>query len=223
MTAEAVPRRTRLFCNTCKRETHHVLKGEHRRNYDEDEGHYWERTYYNLLVCAGCDTGSLEIAWTCSGMGDQEGQVYDRTYAPPRTTSALAIRRFQQIPEPVKAIYEEVIHAFNSGLRLLCAAGLRALIEGICEDKKIDGRKLGEKIDGLQAYMHVGIVRNLHGFRFMGDPALHKLKAPEIGDLRIAIEVSQDLLNYLYDLDYKSRQLLKDTPTNMNRPGSSQQ
>lgn len=48
------------------------------------------------------------------------------------------------------------------------------------------------------------IVANLHGFRFMGNIALHELAAPKKDDLKVAIEVSEDLLNFLYELDYKA-------------------
>lgn len=53
----------------------------------------------------------------------------------------------------------EVISAFNGGLRVLCAAGLRALIEGICADKQIHGRRLEEQIDGLDSLLHVDVVK----------------------------------------------------------------
>ncbi len=212
MSDQEKPSRKRLFCNTCQGDTHHALCGQHQRHYYEDDGHYWEETAYRLWTCAGCDTGTLEIAWTSAAMRGPEEQLYDYTYAPRRTTSALAVRRFRQIPNALKVIYEEVIHAFNAGLPLLSAAGLRAPIEGICADKGLKGQRLAAKIDGLSAHMHVGIVKNLHGFRFMGNDAVHELKAPDLKDLRLAIEVSEDLLNYLYDLDYKSRLLPTRTP-----------
>jgi Domain of unknown function (DUF4145) len=51
------------------------------------------------------------------------------------------------------------------------------------------------------------IVENLHGFRFMGNVAIHERTAPERDDLRLAIEIVEDLLNFVYDLDYKAKQL----------------
>jgi hypothetical protein len=41
----------------------------------------------------------------------------------------------------------------------------------------------------------------------MGNIALHELVAPKKDDLKVAIEVSKDLLNFLYELDYKATSL----------------
>ena len=51
------------------------------------------------------------------------------------------------------------------------------------------------------------IVSNLHSIRFIGNEAAHELASPAKDDLRIAIEICEDLLNYLYELDYKARHL----------------
>jgi hypothetical protein len=37
------------------------------------------------------------------------------------------------------ALYEEAITCYNEKVLILCAAGLRALLEGICQDKRIKG------------------------------------------------------------------------------------
>lgn len=203
------PIRRPLYCNTCRGETWHVLCGEHKRSisYDE-EGYEWDEYFYRLWTCAGCDTGTMEVARTGRGEIDEHGdQVYDFSFFPSRTTSDLVPKVFRSIPGPLATIYTELIRAFNADLRLLCAAGLRALIEGICQDKGILGRNLEERIDGLVKVLPKNIVDSLHGFRFMGNEALHELNAPDLGDLRVAVEVSEDLLNFLYELDYKASRL----------------
>ena len=43
----------------------------------------------------------------------------------------------------------------------------------------------------------------------MGNVAAHELEAPNREDLKLAIEVIEDLLNFLYELDYKAQQLKK--------------
>jgi len=78
--------------------------------------------------------------------------------------------------------------------------------------KNIDGKNLEQRIDHLEAILPANIVQNLHGFRFMGNEALHELGAPDPKDLRLAIEVSEDLLNFLYELDYKASRLPKQKP-----------
>jgi hypothetical protein len=65
------------------------------------------------------------------------------------------------------------------------------------------------------------IVTNLHSLRFIGNEAAHELAAPAEEELRLAIEICEDLLNYLYELDYKAHQLtdtrqLKETKSGLS-------
>ena len=198
----------RIYCNRCKDETNHVLRGSHSRSHSEDQG-YWEEFTYGFWTCAGCDTGTLEVAWTASGMYDGEKEIYEYSYHPARASQDLSQKVFRQLPKPLATIYGEVINAYNQRMHLLCAAGLRILIEGICQDKNVSGRRLEERIGGLKAILPENIVQNLHGFRFMGNEAVHELGAPERNTLYLAIEVSEDLLNFLYELDYKASRLPK--------------
>jgi hypothetical protein len=52
-------------------------------------------------------------------------------------------------------------------------------------------------------------VANLANFQFLGNQALHELKEPDKQDLALAIEVVEDILNVVYELDYKSARLFK--------------
>jgi hypothetical protein len=86
------------------------------------------------------------------------------------------------------------------------------LLEGVCDDKRAKGRNLRDKIDSLQRLLpNKNIIRNLHHFRFTGNQAVHQLEAPNPNDARLAIEVMEDLLNFLYELDYKASRLRKSS------------
>jgi hypothetical protein len=106
------------------------------------------------------------------------------------------------------AIYKEAVTCYNGKALILCAAGLRALLEGICQDKRIKGKNLKAKIEGLRARLpNNNIIRNLHHFRFMGNDAVHELAAPKATEVALAIGVIEDLMNFFYELDYKASQL----------------
>jgi hypothetical protein len=162
-----------------------------------------------LLSCAGCDTPTLETEWSATYAGSDEPIPSEFTYEPARAENSHRQKVFRRIPQKLRTIYRESVLAYNHGLGVLCAAGLRALIEGICADKRITGRNLEKKIDSMESILPKAIVQNLHAFRFMGNNAVHELSPPKRDDLKIAIEVSEDLLNYLYDLDYKASRLPK--------------
>jgi len=208
---------SQVYCNTCRVETHHELKAIHARGnelvHSKDEGDEYtgfdEEWEYRLWICRGCDTATLETAYTNTGMLDPKARynVWESTLHPKRKRRDWPSKRFRQLDNKLAHIHQEVIESFNANLRTLCAIGLRALLEGICADKKVTGRNLKEKIDGLEVHLPSNIVESLHSFRFMGNEAAHELQAPARAELQLAIEVMEDLLNFLYELDYKARRL----------------
>ena len=71
------------------------------------------------------------------------------------------------------------------------------------------GKNLEVKIDNLSSILPANIVINLHSFRFIGNDAIHELTPPKAEALRLAIEIVEDLLNFLYELDYKASRLTR--------------
>jgi hypothetical protein len=143
-----------------------------------------------------------------SQVGDGEySQDYVSVYHPKRAIGFRSFKVFQKLPLKLQRAYIETINCFNDKSHLLCAAGLRALIEGICKDKAIRGPDLESKIDHMTDVLPEEIVKNLHGFRFIGNDAVHKLIFPAEIELSLAIEVVEDILNFLYALNYKASML----------------
>ncbi|MHB8807757.1 MAG: DUF4145 domain-containing protein [Anaerolineaceae bacterium] len=190
------------FCNKCKSETNHICISEHKTYLPFEE--YWEENWYRIWICAGCETPVFEISSTMMGMVDRKGeQVYGTIYYPPRLVNYIAPKKYRKLSAKLETIYNETIKAYNNEMYVLCAVGLRSLLEGICNDKDIKGENLEQKIEGLVNFLPKNIVENLHAFRFIGNKAVHELDYPEKYNLQMAIEICDDLLNYLYELDYK--------------------
>ena len=91
---------------------------------------------------------------------------------------------------------------------------MRSLLEAICADLKIQGATLEVKVTGLESFLPKNIVENLHSFRFIGNKAMHELESPSRDDLHLAIEIVEDLPNFLYERDDKAGQLAKIHATN---------
>jgi hypothetical protein len=207
------------YCNTCKVDTHHELKATHLRSYQEilyentinEQAGFEEAFQYRFWFCRGCDTATLEEMYTNIGMynSNTNDNEYEHTLYPRRMKNDLPYKNFHKLNSTLMKIYREVISSFNNELNLLCAIGLRCLLEGVCAEKGVAGKNLNERIDGLKIHLPSNIVDNLHGFRFMGNVAAHELQAPQTTELSVAIEVMEDLLNYLYDLEYKTQKLPK--------------
>jgi hypothetical protein len=151
---------------------------------------------------------SLCIAGRLGGEGEPGAPQPEVSVYPPTTYGKKQPKYFIKMPKSLSKLYKQVVLAFNSGSMLLCTIGLRALIEGICVDKGITSRKLEHKIDGLsQFFPNKTLIDSLHGFRFTGNDAAHDLAAMYPSEASEAIEVMEDLLDFLYDFDYKASQI----------------
>src|SRR6266496_6797785 len=114
----------KLYCNTCKGETNHEVLATHQRRHDEIEGEntlypqrvYWEEWENRFWVCRGCDTATLEEAYTCDGMyhPDKEEYVYDSTYYPQRERFVWPRKRFRHLDQKLETIYTEAIATLNA-------------------------------------------------------------------------------------------------------------
>jgi len=200
----------RIYCNRCKTNTHHELLGSHEYHFGGDEGEPHEWGEYKLWACAGCDTCTMEDHYTADYMMDNEGEnVFESLYFPKRGYSVRSSKHFAQLPTKLQQLYREVMSSFNEDLHLLCAVGLRSLVEGVCAQKGIPGGSLEARVEGMKSLLPENIVKHLHEFRFMGNKAVHELEAPKTYELTVAIDVIEDILNFLYALDYKASMLGK--------------
>jgi hypothetical protein len=205
------------YCNTCKYTTNHFLNSKHIRLYWEVENEgtpeefpLWREEWeYRFWVCMGCDTAMLEEAYNGPGYTDNNGkEFYEYTTFPRRSSTEWVPKRFASIDKNLSEIYKEIIAAYNSGLTISCAIGLRALLEGICVSKGITdevSRGLEDKLRKLKTEKHLpeNIVDGLHSFKFMGDNAAHRLVSPIKSELHLAIQIMEDLLNFLYEINYR--------------------
>jgi hypothetical protein len=187
-----------IFCNRCRNETNHLCQAAHSRL--RTYGVEWEETWYGLWVCAGCEEALLETRYEDSGCGGEP----DLAFFPKRYMHGTVVKRLTGLPADLQKVYAETIEAFNSGLHVLCAAGLRSLLEGICDDKGMQGNKLDQKIKGLTSILPQNLVTSIDSLRFIGNNAVHDLKAPTAEALRLGIEVLEDLMNFLYELEHKA-------------------
>lgn len=197
--------KTNVFCNRCCVSTNHMAKGRHVHRWKSPDGDIQGEDEYTLLICAGCETGVLELTESDSESYGPDGTTeIRREYFPRRLQEKLVPKSFKKLGATLQEIYRETIGCFNDGSLILAAAGLRALLEGVCEDKGITGRNLMAKIDNLREILpNSNIVTALHQFRFIGNDAVHKLRAPKAEKVKLAIDVMEDLLNFLYELEYK--------------------
>lgn len=234
------------LCPDCRKRTKHeikevVVKDIEENDYTESDeiGEYTfyskEEAIFQIIECRGCESISYR-QFRLSTSSDGIPQKWDEKLFPMRDTNSIDFKDFgPKIPEKIKVLYREVILTFNNKLGVLCAAGIRAVVEGICNEKNIDGgnvirydkvtkqpkkdtsgniklemsKNLDGKIEGLaeKGYITKNYARTLHDLRFLGNQAVHQLDRPNDLNLKLAIEIIEHTLSSIYEIEVKAQKL----------------
>jgi hypothetical protein len=218
-----MPGERRVFCNLCRRETRHDIVHAFEQVLDANQIVQWQ-----IIQCRGCESISFYESRSIN-IDLAEPLIINRIY-PPRMIHQ--IKQFDGIPERLERIYKEMMGAFNGESHILCAAGLRALVEGICAGQNITdgpkrnqetgeyeinsknhqvkrGKTLDCKIEGL-AEGHLLTeteARALHQHRYLGNSALHELEVPSSERLSIAIDIVEHAMETLYNIPIQAGNL----------------
>lgn len=123
---------------------------------------------------------------------------------------------WHDVPSVLRRLYSETVDATNSDMKILGAAGIRGLIEGMCAVKGVvdgppaDGKtarrsNLAGKIDGL---VEAGLVlknnaEHLHSMRLAGNEALHELQQPSSEELTLALDIAEHVMKQVFHIDMK--------------------
>ena len=214
-----------LLCGICETETTHIVLKSINHSYGNEavDG----KTEFQIVQCQGCKCPSFRDEGVFSEDWDpKNGPIVTVHLYPERSFQMLSLKQFNEVPQNLEQIYEEIIACYNRSNKILCAAGLRAIIEGICSVKGIkkghvkykdkDGKIQQKQDKGLWGKIS-GLAENeiltkkhadfLNTFRFLGNDALHKLSAPTKEALRIAIEIVEHILENIFELEEKVERL----------------
>jgi hypothetical protein len=225
---ETQGKEVKLLCAECKRSTNHVvLVSVDNSNSQEMDDGFWVSSLdnYQVVQCKGCDTHSFRhLNWFSEYENPEQGidGTTERLY-PKRNARTIQILELLNVPANIRRIYRESIDSCNNECFTVSAAGLRAVVEGICADQGIkDGpvtdpetnvtkrmNNLHGKINGLveKGKLTSTSAETLHGHRFLGNGAVHELTQPSYGELKLAIEIIQHTLEQLYEIPIKSEEL----------------
>jgi hypothetical protein len=228
----------KVYCSECGRETNHIVMQSVDCCASEVIGYHdghpetidWSN-HYQIVQCQGCDgitfrrlSWNSEAQWQISQYEWDDGT--SEWLYPERSEQTRVIRNYHNVPNTLRRIYRETIECFNKEIFTLCAAGLRAIIEGICADQKItdgpfiinkaDGstktvrrKNLEGKIAGLgeKAILSQRNTAILHEHRFLGNEAVHELNQPSPDELVLAVEIIEHTLDALYEMPGKADEL----------------
>jgi hypothetical protein len=219
----------KVLCQQCKHETNHIvlysIKSSGSELWGDDAEYQWVTTY-EVVKCQGCDEISFRQCDSDSESYDEEGYYSTITLYPKRTKETINIKSYHSIPHNIKRLYQETINCYNNDIMTLCAAGVRALVEGICLNKKIkDGeisyldkngniktkrsRDLQGKINGLyeNGILTKDNAASLNEHRYLGNEAIHELSLPSKEELSLAITIIEHILDSIYEIPIKTFEL----------------
>lgn len=230
--------KNRVYCRSCKNDTKHYILAKHTVKDEELEKYgYHETEDYMIGECKGCETVTFIKEYDDPNMhyfyhnenGEQD-QIHleDIKIFPPKPLTDkddhYEIIDFQHLPELLATLYKQVVANYELKYYLLAAAGLRMIIEGICNDLSIkDGYviddntgqisldnkgkqkrsgNLNGRINGLveQKVLTEGQTVILHIIRKVGNQTVHKLNDPSRKIILDSLEIVEHTLKNIYEL-----------------------
>jgi Domain of unknown function (DUF4145) len=199
-------------CRSCSTKTRHEVLHEVVQETNEEWCH--EADTWQLVRCLGCHTISFRHRKDDFDdyEEDHEGtvrHVIDINVYPSVVANHRGLQATYYLPPLIRKVYGQTVKALSERATVLASIGLRACIEAVCNDLKLSGANLDKRIDQLYKAGHVsnGDKKRLHAIRFLGNDAVHEIKEPQSSELRIALEIVEHLLNTVYILERKARNL----------------
>lgn len=203
-----------VFCNSCSGPTQHVVKTSFEvKDYEGDmcEASLDSVTNYQVIQCAGCETVSFRQV---SNFFVEGGSFY--TYYPSRLKDWLTEKTVVGLPPHIRRVYREILDAYNAELVVLCASGLRTLVEGLCNHFQIvekDGTgkpvALGIRIRELSMRRLIpsSLADALRAHKELGNDAVHNLVAPSKEELKLAIGLIETAFENLFNVATRHHEL----------------
>lgn len=205
------------YCNKCRTHNIHNEKAkniEADTDFCEEDGStmLWSRNSYKMFECSKCRdrftvTREMHLFHHTNPLTGKDTLTheYSEEYCPPRLDNSLPEKEIcYTAPDLFKEAYQEIIYCYNHNKLIACSASIKTLIEGICIHFKCDEKDIGESVKRM--YMDVfknpfaeSLMSSLIFNRFYTFKHLHK---PSKAELRIVIEILEDLIVKLYPLSF---------------------
>ena len=220
----------KCYCNTCDKVMNQKIIKSIKIVWEENVIKYGVdgSSDYQIIECVGCDQLSFREEKYFSEDRDYDCDGTKVIQYPTPTIHHRKEYDFDDLPYNLETIYAEAIKCFNNNQYILCATGIRSILDGICNERKIKNglvekkdrngkiclKKSGNldgKINGLKdsEVITKSNAKALHELRFLGNKAIHELDIPSKNDLITAFDIVEHILIDIYDLPIKFKKLEK--------------
>jgi Domain of unknown function (DUF4145) len=210
-------------CPTCNRPTRHTVVAAWGVDCGNED--VQGQSDYEVVECDGCQTVSFRVCESDSDSvygPDEHGNYFTEESIrlfPPRLVGHRPLLDTHALPPQVKLSYKEVLEAAASGLFMLSAIGLRAIVEGVCVEEGASAWGLEAKVNRLVAAGRLTTTDAalLEPIRQLGNDAAHEAIPPSQGDVLNALVVVEHLLQTVYLMKHKAEQLGDSVETRRRR------
>jgi len=236
----------RVYCFTCKHKTIHNIVYTHKEESGYEQDFAWKAEYH-IVQCAGCERTAFVKQYGDEDMWEfvYGEKVWQDTFTvypqePPKESELdsfekrlnLNKKAFPNTPKILLDLYNQIIDSYNMRHNVLCASGLRTLIEGICNEvgvkkghiyhndgtikldektnKEIYTDNLAGRIFGLYEGKFILLAQALilNKIKTIGNKAVHSVVSPDTLTLREVIQIMEQIIHSIYEL--KEHKLLRD-------------
>ena len=199
-----------IRCRACSFDTEHDVRNnfetmaapiQDRSALTAGQGRLFTRTRVQVLECRVCTC----ISFRQRSDGDAAWTVY------PNPEVRRPCMSKDLLPVNVRKLYLETVQAVDGGCLTLTAAGMRAVVEAICQQHGCKGQDLQEKISKLKRNSPLSAceANALHMHRVFGNEALHKMQTPSLEEVLDALEILEHLLKTLFELPHRTKKLTR--------------
>lgn len=226
----------RVYCESCKQDTNHEILKKHTVHEDiDDRGSYYLTDNYMICQCMGCGTVNFVHEYDDPSMHFYHPELEEwidmediKVYPPKPLTDKYVnypIKDYDHLPKLLKTLYQQVVANFEMKHYLLAAAGLRMIIEGLCNELSIEegflfddetgkkklNRKTGNPIRSkslegrINGLSEAGVLTStsskvLHIIRNLGNQTVHELKDPKRSVILSGLEIVEHTFYNAYEL-----------------------
>jgi len=219
-----------IHCNECHHHTNHTISSEFNEReivpeiVDGRTIEFWIDHYFQILKCGSCNEYTFKT-WQIWSEDEPDSPPSNKRVFPKRGNPTIKKSdSFYNVPSHITGIYKEVYDTFINKNNLLCAGGIRAILEALCINNQIkegttpaEGTNPEKKTSSLKGRIYglyeQGLITKNHADilvhnQYLGDKALHECEQPSSEELEIAIHIIAHTLSSVYELNQKGKELI---------------
>ena len=197
-----------LHCNDCRNKTQHRVLKTVKRTSEPDPDYWWQFTY-DMMQCCGCSSVTLREGY----VGEDDPDEQDIRYFPPRISRHPPIWR-HSLPHKIKKVLNEIYRSLDADNTVLPMTGARTILDIVIVEKVGDVGTFNEKLARLkdQGLLTGSQVQILDAALDAGHAAAHRGHEPEYYEIKLVMDIIENLLQTLYVLPKNAETLRNITP-----------